>query len=51
MGYDIIEDIKKTKANFLYLKCATYLNKEESSWKPLIHNSVDPRMIFNQINK
>ena len=47
MGYGIIEDIKKTNKIFLYLKCAIHLNKEENSWKPLIHNPIDPRMIFN----
>ena len=47
MGYDIIEDIKKKRQIFLYLNSAIYLNKEENSWKPLIHNPIDPRMIFN----
>ena len=48
MGYDIIEDIKKIKAIFFYLKCVTYLNKEISSWNPLIHKIVKPKMMFNQ---
>ena len=47
MEYDIIEDIKKTRQIFLYLNSAIYLNKEENPWKPLIHNPIDPRKIFN----
>ena len=51
MGYDIIEDIKKTKANIsLFKKCSksvTYLNREKISWNPLIHKPVRPKMMFN----
>ena len=31
MRYDIVEDIKKAKANISCLKCATYPNKRKSS--------------------
>ena len=48
MGYDIVEDIKKTKANIsLFELC----NLPQQRKNILIHNLVAPRKTFNPIKK
>ena len=51
MGYDIVEDIKKTKADFYLFEFEIYLSKKRSFWRILIHNLVGPKKTFNPIKK